>query len=93
MSELVNRLRASCDMVVFDTPPVLQFADARLFARRTDGVVLVVRANKTDMSSAEAARQLFATDGTRLFGTILNGWKPERRGSYRYGHSYDSVQG
>ena len=50
-----------------------------------DGVILVVRAGQTTTESALLARQRFAEDGTRVLGTVLNGWDPKASGHYGYG--------
>ncbi len=74
------------DMVLIDTPPMLQIADARVIGRMADAVVLVVRAGQTTRDAAMAAKERLATDGVRLLGTVLNDWNPKNsRGGY-YGY-------
>ena len=72
-------------MVMVDAPPMIHLADARLLGRFADGVILVVRAGQTTTESALLARQRFAEDGTRVLGTVLNGWDPKASGHYGYG--------
>jgi succinoglycan biosynthesis transport protein ExoP len=67
--------------VVIDTPPILLFPDARIFARQADGVALVVRANKTNHEWAAAAHQRLDHDGATMLGVIIN--------DYTYGGSGD----
>jgi Mrp family chromosome partitioning ATPase len=62
--------------VLVDTPPCLEFDGARNLARYADGLVLVVRANYTDLRTAQAAVERFEDDGTRVTGIILNRWNP-----------------
>jgi polysaccharide biosynthesis transport protein len=93
LARLLSRLKNDFDMVMVDAPPLLHLADARVLGRRADGVILVFRAGQTTTESALFASQLFAEDGTRLLGTILNSWDPRstRRygyGSYGYGQAY-----
>jgi len=92
LAVLLKRFREEFDFVLVDAPPVLQFSDARIVARWTDGVVLVVRSNRTRTDAAlEAARRLLL-DSAPVLGTILNDWDPESkldRYSYdRYGYYY-----
>ncbi len=60
------------DVVLIDTPAVLDGPDARIFARIADGVALVVRAASTTVEEASAARDRFLSDRTPVAGAILN---------------------
>lgn len=82
--EILMVLRNEFDMVVIDTPPMLQMPDARILGRLADGVILVIRAGQTARDAALAARQRFAQDGTRLLGTVLNDWDPKHSSASHY---------
>jgi capsular exopolysaccharide synthesis family protein len=69
---LVQQLRRKYDTIIFDTPPLLLAPEARVCGRLSDGVVLVVRAEKTTRELAIACQTRLAEDGTLLLGTILN---------------------
>jgi len=95
---LVDRLRREFDIVLIDSPPAKQIADARVLARASDGVVLVVRAGVTTLSAAAEAVSLFEADDTPILGTILNDWDPKagssetsREFSKMYRHYYHSA--
>ena len=75
-SRLFRRFREEFDYVLVDTPPCLEFDGARDLARCADGLVLVVRADYTDLRTAQAAVERFEDDGTRVMGIILNRWNP-----------------
>jgi capsular exopolysaccharide synthesis family protein len=87
MPALLEILKAHFDLVIVDTPPMLQIPDARILARMVDGVVLVIRAGQTTRDAAIAARRRFAEDGTELMGTILNDWDPKESSNGYYGYS------
>jgi polysaccharide biosynthesis transport protein len=74
---LLARLKKEFDMVLIDTPPVLQVTDARIIGRLSDAVVLVTRAGRTTRDAVMVVRQRFLEDGTRVLGTILNDWNPD----------------
>jgi capsular exopolysaccharide synthesis family protein len=76
LKQIFDRLRDEFDHVVVDASPSLVFADARIIARSTDGVVLVLRANQTSWPTAAIAAQRLQMDGVQILGTILNGWRP-----------------
>jgi capsular exopolysaccharide synthesis family protein len=86
--ELFNRLRQEYDLVLVDTPPMSLLADARVLGRIADGAVLVIRAGRTSLAQAQFAVQRFLEDGTRVLGTILNGWDPKSATGTYYGDSY-----
>ena len=90
--ELLTLLRKGFDVVIIDTPPLLHIPDARLLSRQSDGVVLVIRADKTRRESALAAAQRLAEDGIPILGTILNSWNISKEHGEVYG-SYGKVYG
>jgi capsular exopolysaccharide synthesis family protein len=70
--DLVQQLKASCDMVVFDSPPCTTMVDGSSLAAQVDGAILVVRAGHTSRIAVARACQVLRETGTRLLGTILN---------------------
>jgi Mrp family chromosome partitioning ATPase len=55
---LLGRFREAFDYVIIDTPPALETADARVLARSSDGVIAVLRANRSRTPEAlETASQ------------------------------------
>jgi protein-tyrosine kinase len=69
--EVMERLRAAYQEIYLDLPPVLPFADALAAAAFADGVVLVVRGQRTPARLAEEAVDQLA--GTPLVGCVLTG--------------------
>jgi capsular exopolysaccharide synthesis family protein len=86
LGELLAKLKKQYDMVLIDTPPMLQMTDARLVGRLADTVVLVARAGQTTRDAILAAYQRFSEDRTRVLGTILNDWDPKRSPAGYYGY-------
>jgi capsular exopolysaccharide synthesis family protein len=70
--DLVQQLKASCDMVIFDSPPCTTMVDGSSLAAQVDGAILVVRAGHTPRIAVARACQVLRETGTRLLGTILN---------------------
>jgi succinoglycan biosynthesis transport protein ExoP len=96
---LLDRLREDFDHVIIDAPPTLEFADARVLARSSDGIILVFRANQTDRRTALAVVEQLMRDRIPILGTILNDWNPKTAGSYgdysyrgRYGYGSDETR-
>jgi succinoglycan biosynthesis transport protein ExoP len=86
LAEVVQLARAEFDMVVIDTPPMVNISDARILAHYADGLILMVRSGVTTRDAALLAKQRFMDDGINVLGTILNGWNPNTPGYgyYRY---------
>ena len=68
LAELKKRFR----YILFDTPPVIAVTDAAILATKLDGVVLVVRANKTSMAVSQRTLQTLRNVNARVLGCILN---------------------
>ena len=86
MSRLLKHLKQQFDLIVIDTPPMLQIPDARVVGRLADSVIMVIRANKTTRTAVMAACQRFSEDGTKILGTILNDWNPKTAPDGYYGY-------
>jgi capsular exopolysaccharide synthesis family protein len=84
LSILLQRVQAHYDLILIDTPPMLQMPDARVVGALADAVVLIVRASQTDRGMLMAAQQRFMEDRINVLGTILNGWDPTRDLRYYY---------
>jgi len=88
VAELFRRVQEEYDLVLVDSPPMMQLADARVLGRIADGVVLVLRSGQTTLALAQLAVQRFAEDGTRVLGTVLNSWDPRSSEGTDYTYSY-----
>jgi Mrp family chromosome partitioning ATPase len=93
LPELVARFRKEFDVVLIDTPPMLNMSDARVLGRFADGVIVVMRAGRTTRDAVQASVQRLEEDGTKVLGTILNDWNPKRHTGYGYGYGYKSSYG
>jgi capsular exopolysaccharide synthesis family protein len=82
MSEVLAEARAAYEIIVIDSPPMDLLASSRALAARSDGVVLVVRANWTKKRSIE--KTLAALGPDKVIGIVLNGLRISRRGYRGY---------
>ena len=84
VSALFADLRRQFDHVIVDTPPVVPFTDAAVLGALSDGVVLVVRANKTPRPLVE--RAVDAMQSAKVLGVVLNAVEitPIDRYYYKY---------
>ena len=85
MKEVVHELKNRYPerYVIFDTPPVLPFADAQVLATIVDGVVFVVREGRAKPDEIKKAIQTLY--GTNLLGTVYNdAHRYEKKRNYYY---------
>lgn len=71
MIGVVDQLRASFDVIVVDTPPLLPVTDAVVAATWSDGVVLVVRHGRSSATEVGIALQSLASVEAPVLGTVL----------------------
>lgn len=69
---VLRELRAAYELVVIDSPPLAESSDSLPIANRLDGVILVIRAGRTNSDLAEAAKRSIEGVGARLLGVALN---------------------
>ena len=75
LSALLQRLERRFDLIFIDAPPMLLYSDARILGKLSDGLVMVVRANKWRRDEITAVYQTLMQDQIPVLGTILNDWK------------------
>lgn len=82
MRELMNVMTPAFDWIVFDSPPLIPFADANYLASLTNAVLLVVRASVSPRAIVQQA--LEALNGAYVAGVVLNASDDMRRDQYYY---------
>ena len=83
--ELMHSLSESFKIILVDAPPIIPLADSELIAVGCDGVLLVVRALKTNRELLrKAVKQV---DAKKLLGVVFNDTYAQDGYSY-YGYGY-----
>ena len=72
LRRLLEELRSRFDRIIVDGPPVTVYSEAASLASLSDGVVLVVQAERTRWHVAEEAKRTILASGARLTGAVLN---------------------
>ena len=88
MRELIKRVGAAYDLVIFDAPPIIGVSDASLLAREVDAVLLVVQHRKYPRSVSNRAKTMVENAGGRLAGVVLNNINISKDYSYYYHYSH-----
>lgn len=72
------------DYIIVDSPPLLVVTDAQIFSSKVDGVILVVRENRTKRNNLVKCKTLLKRSNARLIGFVYNGAKSVSAGNYKY---------
>jgi len=107
MQALLTELRKQYDFIILDTPPVNMVTDAVVLAPRSEGVLLVVRANHSERGAVLYATDQLQYAKAKILGFVLNGMEMgntqygikkyryrsfSRYGGYGYGYSSSMPQ-
>jgi|GEM_PF-774614 len=88
LPEFLKKVRGEYGAVVFDSAPLLPVTDAVVMASLMDGVVMVVRADKTRRENFNRSLNLLNDVKATIFGVILTGVK--KSDPYGYQEYYSS---
>lgn len=76
MSQLMNTLRQTYEVIIIDAPGVIKNDYALNLASMTDGSLYVIGSNKTDKKYIDAAFKEFELNGFKPTGVVLNRVNP-----------------
>lgn len=88
MRHIMDKLEANFDLVIYDTPPVLGFADSLLLSSHTDGCILVVGLGYTERTAVSEALTAFQSAGSTILGVVANCLKKHTADDLAYGQTY-----
>ncbi len=75
MKRLMAEFHRNFDLVIYDVPPIVGLVDVRLIAPHTDGIVMIVRIDKTDKLGVIQAQDSLKISSTNILGIAINGDK------------------
>ena len=61
------------DVVIIDTPPVLECADAQVIAARAGGVLLATQRHRSRLADAVRVKSQLEPAGAVLLGAVIDG--------------------
>lgn len=85
---LMNWSRQSFELVIVDSPPVLNLADVELISSFCDGILVVVRAQQTRREVLQ--KSVAQLDSKKILGVVFNGTDGGRQS---YDYAYKVSQG
>ncbi len=92
MKTFIAQVSEIYDFVIFDTPPVNAVTDAIHLAKLVDEVILIARADKTNVEELNRANKLFEQFNIKIGGVVLNDYDNSKLTSY-YGQYYGFYSG
>ena len=84
MGQVMEQLRESYDLIIFDMPPVVAVTDAQIMSALVDGTILVVREGASDKRAIIKAQQLLDMVNANLLGVVYNGATKAADQGYNY---------
>lgn len=87
-ADLLETLSAQYELVIIDTPPVLVAADAAAVAPHAGAVLLVARADQTQLGELNESAKRLAHAGKAVSGVLFNAMDMSRRHYGSYGYKY-----
>jgi polysaccharide biosynthesis transport protein len=88
MRKMLDDLRSRYDVVLIDTPPLLPVTDAAVVTPNTDGVILVVRVNKTTRQQLQMAVDNLGAVSAVHLGSVISMAPTSGPRSYGYYGAY-----
>jgi capsular exopolysaccharide synthesis family protein len=73
MQPVFDKLRADYDFIIVDGPPVLGMSDALIFGQYSDGAIISVRRDHSQMPKIHQTAELLRGVGIRVMGAVVNG--------------------
>lgn len=92
MGRLMDEARGQFDLVIVDSPPVLDFADSPTLSAVCDATILVLQAGNIRRPAALRAITRLHEAQANIVGAILTKFDV-RRAEYAYGYSYNYAYG
>lgn len=86
----IQKWRNEYDRIILDCPPVLGLSESSSLQRLADGVVLVVRSEKTPAKDSREAVRMLKKTGAHFYGFVLNCVDLSKVGNY-YNYYYYSA--
>ena len=90
LASMLTALAETADIVIIDTPPILNVSDAVPLLERVSGIVLVARVGQTGRDALLRTRQVIETARGSILGAVATG--AAEAGLYGYGTDYYAVE-
>lgn len=90
MHDVLKALQELADIVVIDSPPVTAVVDAVILATQTDGVLMVMRCEKSSREAIKRSLSALNQVKAPILGAVLNGVSEHKKEYYMHSYGYYS---
>ncbi|MEW6040656.1 MAG: polysaccharide biosynthesis tyrosine autokinase, partial [Elusimicrobiota bacterium] len=91
LSTIIDEMRRHYELIIFDTPPVLLFADALIISKYIDSVILIYRVGRIARGALKRAKEQLVSAKAKILGIVLNDIRAAEM-EPRYGYYYDAYK-
>ena len=88
LRELLAAMRERCDLLLLDTPPILQVSDAMALTTEVDALVLITRLGVVRRRMLDELTRMLEVAPAPALGVVITDAMAEPGGSYGYYYSY-----
>lgn len=71
MNQFLSDMKKDFDFIIIDTPPIIAVTDSGIVGAKTDGVVMVVQAGRTQRGMVKRAKELLYQSHAKILGHVL----------------------
>ena len=71
---LLSKAQSEFDVILIDTPPVTEYADACAITFRSGDALMISRKDQTRLADTEQAMRELADASARVVGTLMNAY-------------------
>ncbi len=89
LARVLGLLRDQVDVVLLDTPPVLQVGDAMTLSRKADAIVVVTRLATVRRPMLQELSRLLEMSSARVLGFVATAARADLAYEYGYGYEYE----
>lgn len=87
-SKLVETLKQSYDLIIFDTPPIESVTDPLIIAKYVDEAVIVTSYKITPMEDLIESKKALEASGVKIAGVVINKMENRKGSKYYYNKYY-----
>lgn len=91
MEELIKKLEKLYDYIIIDTPPVNVVSDVLSLIKLVDGIMIVVKENKTSHPNISGAISKLKFVDANILGFVMNGVLLKHNKNYKSNYQYYNV--
>ncbi len=92
LAKSIKEFEKEFDLIIVDAPPLLGLSDSKLLASQTDGLLLVVRLDKTNRDLVKEVLLELKISNIPVLGIVANGVKHSTRKDYYYYNYYNKAK-